>query len=182
MKIMAFMTTYKFKKDDDERRNMIAEHVKNEYVPYEKKADYAQAIINNCYWETVDGVKKFHVNSIAKYMMTCMAIIDLYTDIERQKADGKMLEDFNWLNSSGALDLIIQKIDPKELKEFNMVLKMTEDDLMTNEYENHAFIRSQVERFGTLIGTTLAPFLDKFDTEELKTMIEQMKVSNGVNE
>ena len=34
-----------------------------------------------------------------------------------------------------------------------------------NKYENHAFIADQVDRFGTLIGVTLKPVLDKLATE-----------------
>jgi len=178
IKLTAFMTSYKFKKTDEEKLDMLKKHIKNEYVPYEKKADIAKAIADNSYWESEtlpDGteVKNLHVNSVAKYMLTCIAIFDLYTDIERQKGDGKMLDDFNTLNSSGIFDLLIQNVDQRELKEFNMILSMTCDDVIANEFENHAYISKQIDRFGKLVGTTLAPVISQLDIEEIRKAISQ---------
>ena len=51
IKIAAFMTVFKNRKTDEEKNEMIKKHLKNEYVPYEKKADIAKAIINNSYWK-----------------------------------------------------------------------------------------------------------------------------------
>lgn len=177
MKLSAFMTAYKFRKTAEEKEKIVIEHIKNEYVLYEKKADIAKAIVDNCYWrmaKDLDGTehKELHIDSVAKYMLTCMAIVDLYTDIERQKGDGKMLEDFNILNGSGVLDYIINNINERELKEFNMVLEMTCEDVMTNEYENHAFITKQVYRFGNLISTALSPVLAQIDLDKINNMIK----------
>lgn len=171
-KLTAFMTAYKFRKTDEEKLEMIRKHIKNEYIPYEKKANIANAIADNSYWITEkldDGTetKKLHVNSVAKYMLTCIAIFDLYTDIERQKNDGKMLEDFNMLNESGVFDLLIQNIDQRELKEFNMIVSMTCDDVIANEFENHAYFSKQIDRFGKLIGTALAPAIAQLDMDQI---------------
>ena len=43
MKINVFMTLYKAKKDSD-KEALIKEHIKNEYIPIEKKADYAKKL------------------------------------------------------------------------------------------------------------------------------------------
>ncbi len=173
------MTKYKIKKTNDEKLQMVKEHVLNQYVPFEKKADVAKAIVDNSYWreEEINGEKRkvLHIDSVANYMLKCMAIVDLYTDIERQKGDGKMLEDFNTLNGSGILDFIIQSIDQRELKEFNMILQMTQDDVVANEFENHAFISQQVERFGKLIGTALSPVISQLDIGQIEKVIDQFK-------
>lgn len=174
------MTKYKIKKTDDEKLQMVQEHIINQYVPFEKKADIAKAIVNSSYWrEEEDGNggkrKVLHIDSVANYMLKCMAIIDLYTDIERQKGDGKMLDDFNILNSSGILDMLIQNINQRELKEFNMVLQMTQDDVIANEFENHAFISQQIERFGKLIGTALSPVISQLDIGQIEKVIDQFK-------
>ena len=173
------MTKYKMKKTDEERLQFVKEYIKNEYVPFETKADVAKAIVDTSYWRTekIDGNKRkvLHVDSVANYMLKCMALVDLYTNIERQKNEGKMLEDFNTLNGSGILDMIIQSINPRELKEFNMVLQMTQDDVIANEFENHAFISQQVERFGQLIGTALSPVIEQLDFEQIEKVIDQFK-------
>ena len=179
IKLSFFMTKYKIKKTNDEKLQMVKEHVLNQYVPFEKKADVAKAIVDNSYWreEEINGEKRkvLHIDSVANYMLKCMAIVDLYTDIERQKGDGKMLEDFNTLNGSGILDFIIQSIDQRELKEFNMILQMTQDDVVANEFENHAFISQQVERFGKLIGTALSPVISQLDIGQIEKVIDQFK-------
>lgn len=180
MKLTAFMTMYKTKKTPEKQAEFIKEHVKNNYIPYEKKADVAKAIVKASYYQRTKNRgeierEEFHIDSVAKYMLTCLSMVDLYTDIERSKNEGKSLEEFNTLNGSGVLDLIIQNIDDRELKEFNMVLQMTCDDLMANEYENHAFIRAQVDRFGTLISTALSPILEGLDLDKVKELIEQVK-------
>lgn len=179
-KLTAFITAYKFRKTDEEKIAFLKEHIKSDYVPFEKKADIAKAIVQASYYvkeKDINGneVQKFRADSIAKYMLTCMSLLDLYTDIERNKNEGKMLEDFNILNEYGIFDVLIQNIQPRELKEFNMIIQMTVDDLLTNEYEMHSFIRNQVERFGTLISTALSPIIEKLDVEEIKKVINEMK-------
>ena len=178
IKLSTFMTLFNSKKTEDEKVDLIQKYIKSEYVPYEEKVNTANAIADIAYWQTetqVDGTetKSLHVDSTAKYMLTCMATVDLFTNIERQKKDGKMLEDFKLLNSSGILDLIVQKIDQRELKEFNMILQFVCDDLITNEYENHAFISKQVNRFGRLIGASIAPVLESLDMEQIVNMIKE---------
>ena len=177
IKLSTFMALYNAKKSEDGKIELIKQFIKNEYVPYEKKVSMANRIADIAYWQTetnADGseIRYIHVDSTAKYMMTCMAMIDLFTNIERQKADGKMLEDFNLLNGSGAFDLILQNINQRELKEFNMILQLVCDDLITNEYENHAYISKQVNRFGKLIGASIAPILENLDMEQLINMIK----------
>ena len=173
MKITSFMTQYKFKKTEEEKENMVKSHIKNEYVPFEKKADVAKAIVDASFYHEEIGAdgnvhKTFHIDSVAKHMLMCMAVIDLYTDIARSKGNGKMLEDFNVLNGSGILDLIIQNINPRELKEFNMVLQMVCDDAMSNEYETHAFVSKQIERLAELIGNVIVPIVKNLNIDQIK--------------
>ena len=180
IKLSAFLTAYKFRKSDDEKEEIIKKHILNEYVPFEKKADVAKAIVETSYHQKIKdkyGNERtvLHVDSVGKFMLTCMAMLDLFTDIERSKGDGKMLEEFNALNSLGIFDMIINNLDQRELKEFNMVLQLTSDDFMTNEYENHAFITEQVERFGELIGATLSPVLAQLDTDKIEEIIDKFK-------
>ena len=175
------MTLYNTKKTDEEKLALIRKYINNAYVPYEKKADVAKAIIDNSYYkDEIDLNGKshriFHIDSVAKYMLTCMAILDLYTTIERSKGNGKMLEDFNLLNEHKVLDLVIQNVDDRELKEFNMVLQMTSDDVMTNEYENHAFISKQLDRFGELINVIITQITSNIDISEIDRIMHKLNI------
>lgn len=176
IKMSAFMNAYKYRKTQEEKEQFIISHIKDEYIPYETKADVAKAIVNCSYWRTekgIDGVERkvFYVDSVAKYMLTCMSMIDLFTDIERSKTNGKMLDEFNKLNSAGIFDVILQNINKRELNEFNMVLDFTCRDVIANEYENHAFISKQVDRFGNLLGAIIAPVLEQLDVDKIRNMI-----------
>ena len=178
MKLTTFITILNTKKHDEDKEQFIKEHIKYEYIPYEQKADMAKRIVDVCYFkkENNDDLEEYtmHIDSVAKYMITCMSIIDLFTDIERTKKDGKMLEEFNVLNSSGVFDILIKNINQRELKEFNMVLQMTCDDVMTNEYEPHAFVNNQVKRIGNLIGSILVPIVKQMDIEKIQDLINDM--------
>lgn len=176
--IREFMSLYKIKKGEEEKEKFVKEHIITEYVPYEKKADYAKAITDVSYWKMEklpDGAdtKVLHIDSVAKYMLSCIALVKLFTDIELQFGDGKALDNFNILNSSGVLDYIIQNVNQKELKEFNMVLQMTCDDVIANEYENHAYISKQIYRFGNLIGATLAPVISNLDGDKIEEIVKR---------
>lgn len=181
IKLTAFMTAYKFKKNDEEKLNMVKEHIKNEYVPYEKKADIAKAIADASYWRKVkdssgNEYSELHINSVARYMLTCISMFDLYTDIERSKSKGNMLDDFNLLNENGIFDILVQNLDERELKEFNMILDMICDDVIANEYENHAYITKQVNRFGKLVGDIISPILSQLDLSRVEELIKQVDV------
>lgn len=163
----------------DDINKYVKTHIIKEYVPYEKKADIAKAIVDNCYWRTVTDVngnkhKELHVDSVAKHMLFCMSVIKLFTDIECQYGDGKMLEDFNALNRPGVIDIIMQNINEREINEFRMLVQLTCDDVMTNEFENHAFIIKQVNRFGELVGTAIAPFVSQLDVDKIKEVINNI--------
>ena len=66
----------------------------------------------------------------------------------------------------------MQIIPEKEIAEFKMICDMKKSDLLQNKYENHAFIADQVDRFGTRIGVTLKPVLEKI-SEQIENMSEE---------
>ena len=160
----------------------VAAHIKTGYVPYETKANVAKAIVETCYWHRVelpDGTKttRFYVDSVGKYMLSQMSMIDLYTDIERNKEN--MLGDYNKLDSFGIFDTLSSDIDKEEIDEYYKVIQMTCDDAITNYYEPHAFISSQVERFGTLIGAVLGPVLENIDIDKITEVISEITNREG---
>lgn len=172
MKLTSFITVYKMKKTDEDRINEVKKHIKNEYIPYEKKADVAKAIVEaSCYVKDDNGHRVLKINSVAKYMLECMSIVDLFTDFERSKQDGKTLDEYNILNSSGLLDIIIMCSDQKQLKELHMLVDMTYEDLIANEYEPHAFFKNQINRFGDLFMIAIKPVLDQLDMDKITELI-----------
>jgi len=159
------------KETNSEYNHAYEMHVKNIYVPIEKKQARAKTIVQSaCYITTEDGGKQYHVNSVAIYVLTGLTYVDLYTDIERGE---NILEDFNKLNEICFFEDMKNFISEREREEFEMVLDMELEDLEKNEYELGAFIRNQVERFATLFGTALAPVLENIDLDKVKEQLEE---------
>ena len=158
MNITEFLQQYAEKQDKD---RFVKKHVTTSYIPIEAKQLAASNIVKGSYY--LDG--EFHVNSVAKYMLTKITLFDLYTDIER--SDGTILADFNALNEARFFDVLESAIDEKEIVEFYEILEMECEDAKTNEYELGGFIRRQVERFGNLLGTALVPILEQQNVQEL---------------
>lgn len=180
--LKSFLKGFDDLQNTDDKNNYVVSHVNNVYIPYEQKTQVCLAIADTCFWNlekdsSGNEVKVFHVDSVAKYMVTCVSVIDLYTDIHRdKKSGGDMLSDFNELNKRGIIDMVIQNIDKREIKEFNMVLEFVCQDVYTNEYENHAFIGKQVVRFADIVGNIISSIMGDVDMDQLKSFL----VANGL--
>lgn len=160
-KVKDFCNKYKNTTIEETKAGLIEKVMNPHYVPYEMKTTICESIINATYYKkSNDGkTKSLYVNSPAQYMLFCLNLVKEYTHIE---VDFKSaLEEFNLLNESELIDVIYSNIPERELKEFKMLLDMVESDVMQNEYETHAFISKQVERFGELIGHIANPALNK---------------------
>ena len=174
MKIEAFYNVMKTHKDENDRVDLMKKHIIDRYITLEEKQALAKNIVQSSFYTRgEDGIDRFRVNSVAKYMLSCMTLLDTYTDIERGRRENKILEDFNKLNEIGFFDVLVREMSQRELKEFNMVLDMETNDLMTNEYEPGGFVRGQVERFGRLIGASLAPVLESLDLDKLEEIAKE---------
>lgn len=144
-------------KEDYLKNNL---HIKP-YLPFLTKVTFADKLAKVTTLDKDTG--NVNVKSDVNYLFFCRMIIEQYTDLQVE-TEG-FYEEYDLLNEFGLLDKIMQMIPEKEIAEFKMICDMKKSDLLQNKYENHAFIASQVERFGTLIGVTLKPILDKLTTE-----------------
>ena len=135
-------------------------HIKT-YLPFLTKATLADKLAKVTTLDKDTG--NVNVKSDVNYLLFCRMIIEQYTDLQVE-TEG-FYEEYDLLNEYGLLDKIMQMIPEKEITEFKMICDMKKSDLLQNKYENHAFIADQVDRFGTLIGVTLKPVLDKLATE-----------------
>ena len=148
----------------------------NKYVSLSEKMARADAIINSSYYiETGDEnkTKKLHIDSCVKMMLTKISFVDMYTDIERGEED-PILEEYDMLQKCGALAGIMSGVNSVEAEEFNTIIEYVAKDTLANEYEPHEFIKSQVERFGTLVGNILAPVLSNMNTDDLINALKEV--------
>ena len=131
-------------------------HIKT-YLPFLTKVTLADKLAKVTTLDKDTG--NINVKSDVNYLLFCRMIVEQYTDLQVE-TEG-FYEEYDLLNESGLLDKIMQMIPEKEIGEFQMICDLKQKDILTNQYENHAFISNQVERFGTLIGVTLKPVLEK---------------------
>ena len=142
-------------------------HIKT-YLPFLTKVTLADKLAKITTLDKDTG--NVNVKSDVNYLLFCRMIIEQYTDLQVE-TEG-FYEEYDLLNESGLLDKIMQMIPEKEITEFKMICDMKKSDLLQNKYENHAFIADQVDRFGTLIGVTLKPVLEKI-SEQIENMSEE---------
>lgn len=166
-----------FVKEYTENPLIVNDHVLYKYIPLSEKIARADNIINASYYievEKPDGTKekKFHVDSVVRMMLFKISLIDMYTDLERGEGDS-VLDEYDQLCRSSALDIIIDSISKNEFNEFTSVVECVANDVMTNEYELHAFVKDQVERFGMLIGTVLSPIIEKINVDDIVKAVEE---------
>ena len=165
------------------KQSYIEKAMNPHYVSYEMKIAICQKIIENSYYKKINNEsKRLHINSPAQYMLYCLNLVNQYTNIKIDFSN--TLEEFNLLNKNGLIDVILNHIPERELKEFRMILDMIENDILQNEYEIHAFISNQVERFGELTGFVLKPIieqlnrtLENMDEKTIDKIIDKLKVS-----
>ena len=177
MKLDTFLALYKTKKGSEEKENFVKEHITNVHVSYTDKCDRAELIAKSSYYikqKDENGVEQsvFHQNSAAKYMLYSLNVVDMFTDLEVDFK--KSVEFFEKINGE-ILDYIVINIEERELNEFRMLLEFACDDLITNEYENHAFIKEQVNRFGKLVGAYLAPVIEGLDIQKIQEVVDKIK-------
>ncbi len=176
-----FVKKYNNEKSEEAKIDFVKSVINTKYIPYETKVTICKKIIESSYYikTEINGieVRKLQVNSPAQYMNYCLWLVKQYTNIEIDFK--RSLEEFNELNKIGLFDVIATFIPEREYKELRMILEMTENDILRNEYETHAFISKQVERFGELIGVTMKPAIEQL----IKTVenIDENKIEEIIN-
>ena len=99
------------------------------YIPIRNKIDSAHSVIEKSYYDK----GKFKIDSVKKYVYSCMSLVDLYTSLDYEKSADKVFEEFDKLNQIGFFEGLFENIDEREMKEYNMILDMTASDAVANE-------------------------------------------------
>ena len=151
------------------------------YVPFVTK----DALISNLLKATMIDKEtgNVKVNSSAEYLLKTRILIENYTNLTVE-TDG-FYEEYDELKKSGLFTILLigndntaPLIPIEEIAEFNHLLSIKRNDVLTNRYEIHSFITEQVDRFKTLGEATLIPLvevvskkLDEVSKEELEGKI-----------
>ena len=179
-----FCKKYNELKNEQAQITLVKSVMNNHYVPLENKVTVCQKIAESAFYSKTENngkvVKKLKAYSPAHYMNFHLYMVNEYTNIDIDFSNS--LEEFNILNKNRLFSLIISLISSVELTEFQELLNMVENDLITNEYEVHSFISKQVERFSELFGhivspaiTRLSDVIKNMDNRTIENIAEKVK-------
>lgn len=139
-------------KKASETIRLIKKHITNPYVSYEVKMSEANKIADLSMYTTVDDKQIFKMNSPLRYMLSMMAVVRCYTDLEWDKTNATI--QFDILESRGFFEILVNEIGP-DYDKFQTVLSMVVDDKLTNERSLVSFLETKVEALGTTLNTVL---------------------------
>lgn len=132
-----------------DKEKYVGKHITKSYMKYEDKIAEANKIVDLTYYDHDVEPKVFHKNSPLQYQLFVLRVLKNYTDIEINEINAA--EDFNALNRIGAIDDIFAAIPEREIKEFETVLHMVEDDIMTNERSLVGWLNGKLDALSYLL-------------------------------
>ena len=127
-------------------------------------------LINSC----IDKNGEIKIDSCKKYLMYVYSIFDQYTNIEIDSTN--WMKQFNMLYKNGLVDKVCKLMPERLMTTLDSVLKMKSDDMMTNYYEPHAFIKNQVVKYVPLVHKIIDKMLEGIEN------VDWNKVNNAINQ
>lgn len=113
---------------------------------------------------------KFQINTPFVHLMLPLVVIDEYTNIDINFEN--VIEDYDALCEQDLIGKLIEKIKPKEVQEFTVLLEKSQSDMLLNNASPQSYITENVEKFSAIIGTLLSPIL-----EQLMGVVQEMDAS-----
>ena len=203
MKIFELVKNYENCATDDLKNKYLKDNIKiTDYIPFIGKITIAKKIIND---STYDKNKNIHIDSTIRYLSLCQALIQLYTDLERDtttvtETDGETKTyptewhfEYDALKKSGVLDKLIsngkQSLIPySEIVEFNTLLTMVYDDTIKNKYELHSYIdekiniiKDTIKEASEPVVNTIIDKISELDDETFSMIVESIMSRLGVD-
>ena len=113
---------------------------------------------------------KFQINTPFVHLMLPLVVIDEYTNIDINFEN--VIEDYDALCEQDLIGKLIEKIKPKEVQEFTVLLEESQSDMLLNNASPQSYITENVEKFSAIVGTLLSPIL-----EQLMGVVQEMDAS-----
>lgn len=190
--IKNFIDEYNKRSTESLKKQYIKDNLEiTPYVSFVKK----DALISNLLKATMidKGTGNVKVNSSAEYLLKTRILIENYTNLTVE-TDG-FYEEYDELKKSGLFTTLLigddntaPLIPIEEIAEFNHLLSIKRNDVLTNRYEIHSFITEQVDRSKALGEATLTPLmdvlskkLDSLSNDELRKILDDYKLSGITN-
>lgn len=138
------------------KENYVSTLINDRYIGYATKQVYAEQIVQSSSLNK-DGV--FHMDSCKKYLMFIFALFDCYTNLDVQSKN--WTEQYDQLESRGAIDMFVNSIPEKEVKIFNTIVDMVQSDFITNHNNIFRYMDQEIIPY---IQSSTASLLKSVDT------------------
>ena len=190
MKVNEFVEKYTSIKIDKLKDSYIKDNLNvKKYVGIADKINLVERIVNATMFvfkndEITNEIKS---DTIGRFLLTTLSIIDVYTDIEIDY--GNIMEEYDLLSKDNIINILIGEngvIPQSEVSEINVLISMRVDDVIQNNFTTHAFIQNQVTRFSEMIGSVFAPIMERISdileniddktVEKIKKQIEKLTI------
>ena len=161
--IKAFVERYENCATEKTKKDCLKDYLEvKKYIPFNLKVALAERLVSVTCFETIekkdlDGKSirektgRIKNDSVGRTLLFYRTIVEQYTNLTVETAG--FYEEYDMLRSSG--------IPEDERAEFSRIVDMKVSDTLSYYDSPQKFVSDQVERFGTLIGVTLNPFLEK---------------------
>lgn len=178
VKVADFIKKYTGYKSNDAKKNYLISIVEtHKYVDYLVKVKYVRDILAVSCFDESGNIK---IDSCKKYILYINTILTLYTKLDIPE---NFMSVYDELDKNELIKNILDVIPESELKTFNTILQMCQDDMFTNNYEMHSFINNNISELRSVIVEVATPIIKTLDdklkeltTEEiLKNIIDLVK-------
>ena len=179
--ILTFVKEY-----NDVKKKIVCEEflnknlVINDYIPFLKKVEMANKIARNSLLDKKNNT--IYRQSSVQYILFIRSIITLYTNLVGSTEI--WIDEYDALDSSGLLDVVISKIPEKEFSEFKTIVDQVENDYIYNYSRESTMSRFLNNLFETIKPniTSLFKIIDKkvkeSSDEDLKVLFTN--ISNQI--
>lgn len=156
------------KRSQEARDRYLTSKIKTiDYINFEVLTVIADSIVANSMFDKDGNIK---IDSCKKYLLYVYSILNVFTNINVH--EDKWMQEYNKLNKSNLIEVIVGMIPERTVNEFDSILKMKSDDLITNYYSINAYIDRKLVQ--------LYPVINK-GIDGLLSIAEQMSKEIDLN-
>lgn len=156
------------KRSQEARDRYLTSKIKTiDYINFEVLTVIADSIVANSMFDKDGNIK---IDSCKKYLLYVYSIINVFTNIDVH--EDKWMQEYNKLNKNNLIEVIVGMIPERTVSEFDSILKMKSDDLITNYYSINAYIDRKLVQ--------LYPVINK-GIDGLLSIAEQMSKEIDLN-
>lgn len=167
-----FITKFE-KTEQDKIDEFLSNHIVASYVDYAEKLNDVKNITSIGNFDIVpsadgnDTEKRIYKrNTPIMYFLLKIRLLVHYTDIDIEEGENS-LEIYTTLEKLGILDRLIALIPETEIKKWNTLLDMVNNDIYMNERDFAGYLDTKVDAAGMMLDTMLSSLGDVISKLEL---------------